>query len=47
MIEGPKIVGKPTPELNSSIDNLDVSIRIISTRKATRKEIRQYEELNP
>ena len=28
-------------------DNSDTSIRIISARKATQKEIRQYEEFNP
>lgn len=28
-------------------NDLDVSIRIISARKATRKEIKQYEEFNP
>ena len=27
-------------------NNLDVSIRIISARKATRREIKQYEEFN-
>ena len=27
-------------------NNLDVNIRIISARKATRKEIKQYEEFN-
>ena len=27
-------------------NNLDMSIRIISARKATRKEIKQYEEFN-
>ena len=28
-------------------NNLDVNIRIISARKATKKEIKQYEEFNP